>query len=224
MEVSYNAFGRGLIIRKKTGPMTDAYPRERNLPAVRVSNAKLGAETTMTEAADPARTGAFEAVFLKHWTAIYRLLRRLTGDPAEAEDLAMETFVRLYQTPPKTGEGTNLPGWLFRVATNLGLHSIRSYQRRQHYELAAGKAGLDDPPADQPAELLERGEAHRLARLALSKMKPRQAQLLSLRYSGLSYQEVARAMDLAPSSIGPLLLRAERDFARIYHSISKEEP
>ncbi len=184
----------------------------------------LEVETTGNEVADPARSGAFESVFLRHWTAIYRLLRRLTGDPAEAEDLAMETFVRFYQHPPKTGEGTNLPGWLFRVATNLGLHSNRSYQRRQRYELAAGKAALDDPPANQPAELLERGEAHHLARLALSKMKPRQAQLLSLRYSGLSYQEVARVMGLAPTSIGPLLLRAERDFARIYRSLSKEEP
>lgn len=182
------------------------------------------AEASVETAADYSRPGSFDEQLLKHWNAIFRLLVRLTGDPDEAEDLAMETFVRLYQRPPKTGEGSNLRGWLYKVATNLGLHSIRSYQRRKHYELTAGKLALDDPPEQRPAELLDTKEAHRLARLALGNMKPRLALLLNLRYSGMSYQEVAQAMDLAPTSIGPLLLRAERDFARIYRSLSKEEP
>ncbi len=63
----------------------------------------------------------------------------------------------------------------------------------------------------------------RLARLALSHMQPRQAELLSLRYSGMAYKEIAQAMGLAPTSIGPLLLRAEREFAKIYRSLSREE-
>ena len=136
----------------------------------------------------------------------------------------METFVRLYQRPPKTGEGSNVRGWLYKVATNFGLRSIRSFQRRQRYELAAGKMAFEDPPQDQPAELLEGKETHNLARLAMGQLKPRSAQLLTLRYSGLSYLEIAEALELSPTSIGPLLLRAERDFSRIYRSISKEEP
>jgi RNA polymerase sigma-70 factor (ECF subfamily) len=180
-------------------------------------------ETRAETAAESTHPGSFEALFLKYWAAIYRLLARLTGDPADAEDLAMETFIRLYQHPPRTGEGSNLQGWLFRVAMNLGLRSIRSYQRRQRYELAAGKVALEDPPENRPAELLDSQETHQFARLVLSQMHPRQAQLLSLRYSGLSYQDVAQAMGLAPSSIGPLLLRAEREFVRRYRSLSKEE-
>jgi RNA polymerase sigma-70 factor (ECF subfamily) len=166
---------------------------------------------------------SFQELFLEHWGMIYQLLDRMIGDPAEAEDLAMETFFRLYHHPPRTGEGSNLRGWLFRVATNLGLHSIRSYQRRQNYELAAGKASLENPSRDQPAEILDGREANRLVRLALGRMQPRQAQLLSLRYAGISYNEIARSMGLAPSSIGPLLLRAEREFAKIYRSLSPEE-
>jgi DNA-directed RNA polymerase specialized sigma24 family protein len=54
-------------------------------------------------------------------------------------------------------------------------------------------------------------------------MKPRQAELLSLRYSGMAYKEIAQAMNLATTSIGPLLLRAEREFAKIYLSLSREE-
>jgi RNA polymerase sigma factor (sigma-70 family) len=203
--------------------MNELYPRERILPPMMVSKAEVAAERADL-AADASHLAAFEASFLDHWAPIYRFLTHLTGDPSEAEDLAMETFVRLYQRPPKTGEGSNLQGWLYRVASNLGLHSIRSAQRRQRYEFAAGKAALEDPPENQPAKIFDDQESHRFARQALSKMRPHKAQLLSLRYSGLSYAEIARAMNLSPASIGPLLLRAEREFAYIYRSISKEEP
>ena len=165
----------------------------------------------------------FQDLFLEHWAMVYRLLERMIGDPAEAEDLAMETFYRLYRHPPTSGEGSNLRGWLFRVATNLGLRSIRSYERRLRYELKAGKDALENPGQDQPAEILDGKEDNRMIRLALGRMQPRQAQLLSLRYSGFSYKEIAQAMGLAPASIGPLLLRSEREFAKIYRSISREE-
>ena len=74
-----------------------------------------------------SNSSAFEALFLEHWARVYRLLYRLVGDPAEAEDLALETFLRLHKRfPPHDGE-FNLGGWLSRVATNLGLQSIRSW-------------------------------------------------------------------------------------------------
>ena len=82
----------------------------------------------------------FEALFEEHWSHVYRLLCGLVGDPAEAEDLALETFFRLYQRHPSPSSNFNLGGWLHKVATNLGLHSIRSYKRRESYEITAGKA------------------------------------------------------------------------------------
>src|SRR5512139_1405449 len=109
----------------------------------------------------------FETLFKEHWPHVYRLLYSLVGDPAEAEDLALETFLRLYRrNPPADGE-FNLGGWLHRVATNLGLHSIRSFRRRERHELEAGKRALEDPPEERPAELLAREEERRLARLVL---------------------------------------------------------
>ena len=185
---------------------------------------KAGPVKTQTEAvANSTLPKPFEELFLEHWAMVYRLLVRMIGDPAEAEDLAMETFFRLYQRPPKSGEGSNLRGWLFRVATNLGLRSIRSYQRRERYEMAAGKGALEDPTENRPAEILESKDANHIARVVLGRMQPRQAQLLSLRYSGMAYKEIAQAMGLVPSSIGPLLLRAEREFAKIYRTLSREE-
>ena len=165
----------------------------------------------------------FEALFMQHWAQIYRLLYRLVGDPAEAEDLTLETFVRLYQRYPLGENEFNLGGWLHRVATNLGLRSIRSWKRRERYEMTAGKYDLEQVPEDRPAELVAQGEERRNVRLALAQMNERQYQLLILRYSGLSYKEIAKALDLAPASIGPLLLRAEREFEKRYRTLVEEE-
>ncbi len=175
----------------------------------------------------PARTSeytedqpSFEEAFLKHWASIYRLLVRLVGDPAEAEDLALETFFRLYQRPPQMGDSLNLGGWLWRVATNLGLHSIRSDRRRGQYELSAGKDALDEAFNLRPDEIASAAEEKRLARRALAQMQDRPARLLILRYSGMAYKDIAAELGLSASSIGPLLLRAEREFERRYRILS----
>jgi RNA polymerase sigma factor (sigma-70 family) len=172
---------------------------------------------------DESISSAFEALFIEHWARVYRLLCRLVGDPAEAEDLALETFVRLYQKAPAPQEEFNPGGWLHRVATNLGLQSIRSWKRRERYELSAGKYALEESGTESPAEIIAREEEQRLARLALAKMNERQAGLLILRYGGFSYKEIAETLKLAPASIGPLLLRAEREFEKQYRALTQEE-
>ena len=182
----------------------------------------LKTDVVETASADSV-SSRFEALFKEHWAQVYRLLNRLVGDPAEAEDLALETFVRLYQKYPLQANEANPGGWLHRVATNLGLHSLRSWKRREGYELTAGKYALEESPEARPAELMAQEEDRRLVRMVLAQMNQRQSQLLILRYSGLSYTEIATALKLAPTSIGPLLLRAEREFEKTYRALSKEE-
>ena len=172
---------------------------------------------------DESVSSAFQALFLEHWAHVYRLLCRLVGDPAEAEDLALETFVRFYQKDLLHQNEINPGGWLHRVATNLGLHSIRGWKRRERYELTAGKYALEETSEDNPAEVLARAEEQHMTRLALAKMNERQSQLLIMRYSGYSYKEIAEALHLAPTSIGPLLLRAEREFEKHYRALTQEE-
>jgi RNA polymerase sigma factor (sigma-70 family) len=147
----------------------------------------------------------------------------MTGDPAEAEDLALETFFRFHRQPPKGGENYNPGGWLYRVATNLGLRSIRSFKRREQYEIAAGKDALGEAPENRPAQIFENKEEQRLAQLALAKMNPRRAEILVMRYSGMAYKEIAKTLHLSPTSIGPLLLRAEREFEKTYRGLVQEQ-
>ena len=193
----------------------------KNLKTDSVEKTQL--ESTPALAGGARVSSTFEALFMEHWAHVYRLLCRLVGDPAEAEDLALETFLRLYQKSPQQQSEFNAGGWLHRVATNLGLHSIRSWKRRERYELTAGKYALDEAVEDSPAEILVREEEQRLARLALTKMNERQSELLIMRHAGFSYKEIAEALQLAPTSIGPLLVRAEREFEKHYRALAQEE-
>ncbi len=170
-----------------------------------------------------ADSAGFESYFERYWTRIYRLLVRMLGDPAEAEDLTLEAFYRLHENGPRLDAEANIGGWLYRVATNLGMHSLRALRRRRSYEQSAGREALDAHAEASPLEVVSNREARSQARAALAQMNPRQSQLLVLRYSGLSYKDIASALNLSVTSIGPLLLRAEREFEKRYRALSPEE-
>ncbi len=192
---------------------------ESDLPLMKLRKS----ETKNLETVEDNSASPFEQQFNQHWGLIYRLLFRMIGDPAEAEDLALETFHRLYQRRPDAGREFNIAGWLYRVATNLGLQSIRAFKRREQYELKAGKNALEAAPEDRPAEIVAHKEEHLLAKMTLAQMNPRQSELLVMRYSGMAYQEIATALNLSPTSVGPLLVRAEREFEKRYCALSQEE-
>ncbi len=164
----------------------------------------------MTKAeADP-----FEAIFRSYWSRIYGILFRIVDDPAEAEDLALETFLRLHERPALLGEGNQLAGWLYRVASNLGYNALRAARRRERYEQRAS-----DPESVNeldPAERADRTIVREQVRTILAEMKPRSARLLILRHSGLSYADLAKTFKLSSGSIGTLLSRAEREFEERY--------
>ncbi len=164
----------------------------------------------------------FERVFLEQYPRIVSVLVRLVGDRAEAEDLALETFWRLNCRPPDPRREHNLGGWLYRVATNLGLNALRARRRRERYELAAGKDVFERNQTDDPAEEYAATETRGIVRQVLAQMDARQAQLLLLRHSGLSYEELAGALNVSPSSIGTLLARAEREFEKRYREYASQ--
>jgi RNA polymerase sigma-70 factor (ECF subfamily) len=166
---------------------------------------------------------AFESIFQENWNSIHRLLARIVIDPAEAEDLALETFYRLYKYRPSQHETLNVRGWLYKVATNLALQSIRSFKRREQYEVRAGKDALIEAQEDQPPKIMAEKEDRYYVRLALGQMNSRHAEILIMRYSDMAYKDIAAAMNLSPTSIGPLLLRAEREFEKCYRALVQEE-
>ncbi len=162
---------------------------------------------------------AFEAVFIRYYDQVYRVLYRLTGTREGAEDLAQETFLALYDHPPRLEPGTSLAAWLCRVALNRGYNTLRGERRAaQRIERTAAPP----PHADPQIEAL-RAEERTNVRATLAQLPERQAKLLLLRYAGLSYAEIAAVLDVAPGSIGTLLVRAERAFIAAYQQMEPTE-
>jgi RNA polymerase sigma-70 factor, ECF subfamily len=164
-------------------------------------------------------TSAFERLFERHYAAVYRALFGLLGTREAAEDVAQETFLTLYHTPPRLEAGAALVAWLCRVALNRGRNAMRGERRA-----SARAERLSTPtPQDGPEELAARREDRRHVREALARLPEKQATLLLLRHAGLSYAEVAQALDIAPGSVGTLLARAEKAFVASYDHVGDDD-
>ena len=125
------------------------------------------------------------------------------GSRDQAEDVAQEVFLSFGRTSLPAGEAR---GWLTVAATHTALNLLRSGRRRTAREEAA-----DDGPTDVPdvADLVVTREERSAVRAALGRLPHKQAAALVLRHSGLSYAEVAAALDLSPTSVGTTVRRAE---------------
>jgi len=174
-----------------------------------------------TEAADDLKAGPapfdFEAIFRAQYGRIARVIARVVTDYARAEELAVEVFLKLWRNP-RAQEG-NVEGWLYRAAVRMGLDELRRRTRRERYERLFGMARSMPTPED----LRGASEQRQKIRLTLAAIEPRQTELLLLRSHGLSYEELASALDLNPGSVGTLLSRAQQAFRKEYGKRYGEE-
>jgi RNA polymerase sigma-70 factor (ECF subfamily) len=159
----------------------------------------------------------FEATFRAQFNRITRVIAKVVRDPARAEDLAVEVFLKLWRSPRAQGE--NAEGWLYRLAVRKGLDDLRRRTRRTRYERLLEFARAVPTPEDVRAG----AEEQENVRLVLAVIAPRHAELLLLRSHGLSYNELAAALDLNPASIGTLLGRAQQAFRKEYVNRYGEE-
>lgn len=150
----------------------------------------------------------FKELFRANYPAVLRHALFITGDRAFAEDVAQETFIKLYERPPK--EFTNLSGWLLTVATNIAYNSLRSEKSRKRRE--ASEIPIDEV-FDQDLEGIADAES---VRELLAKLDERDRVCLVLKFSGFSYDEIAQITGVGKSSIGKVIARALGKFKRVY--------
>ncbi|KAB2352378.1 sigma-70 family RNA polymerase sigma factor [Actinomadura rudentiformis] len=144
-----------------------------------------------------------EQAFRTAYPRVVAVAARVLGSRDEAEDVAQEVFLTFARSSVPAGEAM---GWLSVAAAHTALNHLRSGRRRALREEAADEGGAVCPDiADTVVTLDER----RRVRAALARLPRRQAVALVLRHSGLSYAEVAAALDLSPGSVGTTVRRAE---------------
>lgn len=174
-------------------------------------------------AASEGDVRAFEELFTRHYPRVFGVLMRVVGNEQDAEELAVDVFMRLYEGRLDPSRGTNVGGWLYRTATNAGFNSVRSRRRRgswlrKLFDMSLGEQRV----AEDPARVVERRDQGAEVRDALLQLPERQRDALALRASGLSYAEVAEVIGVSPSSVGTLVARGERKLRTLLSQEARE--
>jgi RNA polymerase sigma-70 factor (ECF subfamily) len=180
------------------------------------------AELLVPPEAPPGSADGFEAFFRQHFGRVYGLLYRVTGNSQDAEDLGQELFLKLARRDPPIWQTPLAAGWLWKAAAHSALNALRGSRRRTAREERALRQELPvrlvAEREEDPASSAIRREQQESVRRALRAIPERDAMLLLARHSGLSYAEVAEALNLNPASVGTLLSRAEQRFKEAYQS------
>lgn len=157
-------------------------------------------------------------LFAEFHAPLVRFLTRRLGDSDWAEEVAQETFVRALKQETITSERS----WLFAVASNLVRDETRrDSRRRKRLELLHEQSKADAIVEPEPTSM-ERASEQALARQAVDALGERDRDALLMREEGLSYDEIAAALDLSVGSVGTTLSRARRRLMDAYEDLQAE--
>jgi len=151
---------------------------------------------------------AFAALMERWELPVKGYLLRMTRNAAEAEDLAQEAFVRVWQQRARFRAGAEFRPWLFAIAVNLGRNRLRWWKRRPAvvFDEEAGDGASGGAAAETALVGRERADAVRSAVAALPR-DLREALVLS-EYEELSHAELAAALSCTPKAVESRLYRA----------------
>ena len=162
---------------------------------------------------------SFELLLHRYRTPLVNFLFRMVRNREQAEDLAQEVFLRVYRAREDYVPSAKFTTWLFRIATNLALNSVRD--TRYHKLEVSIDAPITDAE-DRDERTLDIPEKHpnieqhlvedarrKMIRHAIDKLPEKQrAAVLLHKYQGLDYAEIARILGCSESALKSLLFRA----------------
>lgn len=162
---------------------------------------------------------AFARIVEKHSARLINFLFRYTRDRAAAEDLAQETFLRLYRSAPGLKPNASLSTVLYRIAYNLAVDlSRRKKARGQVPSLdALEPAGAEPaaPAGSGPEAMYESARTREKIEKAFLSLPDAQRLALTLKvYEDRSYAEIAAVMETSVPAVESLLFRARQSMAK----------
>ncbi len=161
---------------------------------------------------------SFELLLHRYRTPLVNFLFRMVRNREQAEDLAQEVFLRVYRAREDYVPSAKFTTWLFRIATNLALNSVRD-TRYQKLETSIDAPVVDEEGDERPLDIPEKNpnieqhlveEARRkMIRHAIDKLPEKQrAAVLLHKYQELDYTEIAKILSCSESALKSLLFRA----------------
>ena len=162
-----------------------------------------------SRAGDPA---AFEALVRCHQRMIYSLTYRMSGSPADAEDLAQETFIQAWQQLAGFRSEAAFSSWLCRIAANLCLNWRKRETRREQIHRSWAE--------ERESEASANAFAVQRVQEALLKLPPKQRVAVILTVcDGLSHQQAAQVLGCSETTVSWRLFAARRKLKRLLKSI-----
>lgn len=171
---------------------------------------------------------AFRTLVERYQQRVYSTAFSLLRSAEEAEDVAQEVFVEVYQTVAKFRSETALSTWLYRLATSRALQHRRRASAKKRFAYFTSLLGfhnqvLHEPPDHaHPLALLEGAQQLHLLLGHISRLPSQQQVAFTLRHEqDLSYDEIAAVLDTTVSAVESLLFRARQTLRRHLPSSSR---
>lgn len=167
----------------------------------------------LIEACQRGDPEAFRALFEKHKDMVYSVALRYSGDAAAAQDIAQDTFLKLFSTIGSFRGESNFEAWLYRMVVNRCFDQKR--KTRRLVSLLDGAIDARRTPEDSALDEVLREEMSAHVQAVVDSLSPDQRMVVVLRYTkGLSYDEIAAIMGCSAGTIASRLNRAHRVLER----------
>ena len=153
---------------------------------------------------------AFEELVIAYQHRVFGVALRMLRSRGEAEEIAQEVFLRVHRAVGNFRGEAKLSTWLYAITSRLCLNRLASGERRMARE---GEESLERLRADtDPAAHAERGELEAALQRAITELPEERRVVVVLRdFEGLSYEEIAAALDLPLGTVRSRLHRARTD-------------